>query len=72
MVFWEGLERLEEIRVRLEVEKTPPGTRNPCRILVLRCEELDFNNPQRAFEVSVPLEKDGSQVVVGYRSQVVP
>ena len=72
VVFWEGLERLKKIRVRLEVEKTPPGTRDPRRISVLRCEELDLDNPQRALEVSVPLEEDWSQVVVSYRSQVVP
>ena len=72
VVFWEGLEGLKEIRVRLEVEKTPSSTRDPRRVSVLCCEELDFNNPQRAFEVSVPPEEDGSQVVVGYRGQVVP
>ena len=62
---------MKKVRVRLEVEKMPPGTRDPRRISVLHHEELDLDNPQGALEISVPLEEDWSQVVVGYRSIMV-
>ena len=56
MVFREGLEGLEEIRVGLKVEESPSRAGDSSGVAILSRKELYFNQAEGALEVSVPLE----------------
>ena len=71
MILRKRLQRLEEVRVRLEVEQPPPCTGDSGGVAVFGRKEFDLNHTEGTLKVPVPLEDDRSQVFVRDVGEIV-